>query len=727
MIITLNKIGVTTLIILFWTKLASADMALTESQTDSLKCNKASCYVESAGSFLLTAKINSTVFENNGIFLEDITDQTTLSIQIGDYIITKFLGQANKYKLTKSSVTASWIESQNVCTSFACDKTKPFTFTTLTVNGRISGTSTISISGKNLSTETKNGSQIYGSKILAELCKSSKIGATFSKPATISVNGIDLTTILTGSCKQQSKAVKKLGVSYNLTSAKTTSKAPISINALAQTTLINFAGSYEGTYSGTDNGTVTATIANDGTISGTGNSAIDSSYQFAITGHVDASGNVSLIGSGSAGTATFTGNISQGMFSGTWSGEGVDQGAFQLSKLNSKPTIISGVVSISPVANSNVTVYSIVNGSKGIALGTGTTDAQGQYSIQAGFYTGPVLVEAINGSYTDPATGNTKQLKSILRSATVSANGSTIVNITPLSEATVFNASNASDGLVIANITNSILNATNLLGFDPITTQPIDPTQALPQSATKSSLIYAGQLGTVSQYLAENTAKTLPLAIADFADVFKLGNFNINPYITAAANNYGANDLNINGITSNFANGNNMMATCSHVLWCTGPTYLPLCSSKPVTKCVDPNNVVVNGICVVSNSTPITPATTLTKQWTGSWKITFPGRANPSCLFNDGGVMTMNITQNGNSFSGSVIAEGMEARRHSTCELVSVFSGNGTVSGTISGESVTFSMDPDGVTFTGSGTISGGIFTGSLIKSSGGSGTFNLH
>jgi len=135
------------------------------------------------------------------------------------------------------------------------------------------------------------------------------------------------------------------------------------------------------------------------------------------------------------------------------------------------------------------------------------------------------------------------------------------------------------------------------------------------------------------------------------------------------------------------------------------------------------------GACIVSMNTSQTAtatfATPITGNWTGPWS--WSGPASNGCPASDGGTLTMALTQSGSSFSGSINAEGIELLDDSTCEITSVDGYSGSISGTISGTTATYSFTLDGIqlTFSGTATISGNSFTAtSLTRVTGGSGSF---
>src|SRR5690349_13250287 len=104
-------------------------------------------------------------------------------------------------------------------------------------------------------------------------------------------------------------------------------------------------------------------------------------------------------------------------------------------------TIISGVAAKGILYPGKVSIYKIKSdGSKdttfGGLLASGIpTNSRGEYIVNLGTYTGPVLVEA-SGDYTDEATGETKSIPETdpLRAALANATGTVNVSVTPLTE-----------------------------------------------------------------------------------------------------------------------------------------------------------------------------------------------------------------------------------------------------------------------------------------------------
>ena len=67
--------------------------------------------------------------------------------------------------------------------------------------------------------------------------------------------------------------------------------------------------------------------------------------------------------------------------------------------------VISGVASKGPLNGATVCAYAITaSGAQGAQIGNcATTDAVGNYKIDFGSYTGPVLFQATSGTYVDEA------------------------------------------------------------------------------------------------------------------------------------------------------------------------------------------------------------------------------------------------------------------------------------------------------------------------------------
>jgi hypothetical protein len=506
--------------------------------------------------------------------------------------------------------------------------------------------------------------------------------------------------------------------------------------ALVTAPVFSFVGEYTGSYTGDDKGQFSAKIGNDGNITGTGKSTLEN-IDFSISGKIAPGGGVTMqigVGNTSYG-ATFKGeiNLVTGAMTGTWTNlQFAESGTFA-GQLNKPQSTLSGVVAISPVANSTITVYSVINGQKGTPIASATSDSTGAYRVSLGTYSGLVLLEAIGGNYTDPASGVRLTLGVPLRSVATVAQGNTVAIISPVTELITKNTERASTGITQSSFMAAAGVVTNKLGTDPTVTIPADLTKGIQSDATRAGVTHAALIGTMSQYSTDNPNKPVPIVIEDFAAIFR-DLSNINPMVISAENNYIANARNVLGLSSNFAPGS--LATCTYSLMCSTQTQLPLCQRpKPSNiTCLDPSRVLQNGVCVIPNKVPVdTSVKSLTKTWVGPWDWTGP-TALYGCPVEDGGVLTARITQTGNTFSGTLTTDGTPGIKsaNSSCKITETrLSSTGSLQGKINGDIVEFSMSINGNTtvlkFNGTGTLSNGVFSGKFVRSTGGNGSFNLH
>lgn len=179
-------------------------------------------------------------------------------------------------------------------------------------------------------------------------------------------------------------------------------------------------------------------------------------------------------------------------------------------------TSVSGVASKGPLNGAQVCAFAVTDGAKGAAIGTcATTDANGNYTIDLGTHTGPVLFEATGGSYTDEATGAPTTLVTPLHNVVANpGSGAITVAVTPLTELAYQIANAGSGGLTTTNIQNAVGSVQTNFGVDDITaTQPVDALN-VPGNATAAQKAYALALATVSQYLnAQPSGTTLAQAL----------------------------------------------------------------------------------------------------------------------------------------------------------------------------------------------------------------------
>jgi hypothetical protein len=146
-------------------------------------------------------------------------------------------------------------------------------------------------------------------------------------------------------------------------------------------------------------------------------------------------------------------------------------------------TEISGVATKGPIDAGMITVYALnSDGTRGSILATGTTGADGAFSVDIGSYTGAVSVAVTGGSYVDEATGDTvvlgtgDELEALLAEA---AEG-TSVGVTALTTiAAVRAGQDAANGLetAIAAANKDVADAFGLTGVDIASVIPSNLTQ----------------------------------------------------------------------------------------------------------------------------------------------------------------------------------------------------------------------------------------------------------
>ena len=113
-------------------------------------------------------------------------------------------------------------------------------------------------------------------------------------------------------------------------------------------------------------------------------------------------------------------------------------GTSQLTPSSTDKTVITGMASKGPIKNGTVEVFAIENGVEGtVPLNKPgqTTDAAGNFSIDIGSHTGPVVVK-VSGSFTDEVSPTTTvTLKTPLRAVlSDTTTGTNTVAVTPLTE-----------------------------------------------------------------------------------------------------------------------------------------------------------------------------------------------------------------------------------------------------------------------------------------------------
>ena len=168
---------------------------------------------------------------------------------------------------------------------------------------------------------------------------------------------------------------------------------------------------------------------------------------------------------------------------------------------------ISGTAVKGPVNGGTVTAYRInSNGTRGTQIGTSMTDAQGNFSMQVGDYSGAVMLQLSGGQYRDEATDRLMNMdQNTVMTALIPdmASGEMIGNIeiTPLTSMAQEWAQNMAGGMTQANITLANRNMGQYFDVgDILTTRPMDPlVQDSGAGANQEQRNYGMTLAAMSQ------------------------------------------------------------------------------------------------------------------------------------------------------------------------------------------------------------------------------------
>lgn len=168
---------------------------------------------------------------------------------------------------------------------------------------------------------------------------------------------------------------------------------------------------------------------------------------------------------------------------------------------------IGGTLVKGPVRGAHVAAYALAGGAMGAQLGTATTDAAGNFTIAVGDHSGPVMLQASGGSYTDEATGAAMPMLAgdVMTAALPSMEaGGTIagVQVTPVTSMAQARARAMTGGMTPANVaTANAAMGTYFSVGDILHTAPMDPlTAGSGAGATQDARNYGMALAAMSQY-----------------------------------------------------------------------------------------------------------------------------------------------------------------------------------------------------------------------------------
>ncbi|MBK6599956.1 MAG: hypothetical protein IPG25_19535 [Proteobacteria bacterium] len=200
-----------------------------------------------------------------------------------------------------------------------------------------------------------------------------------------------------------------------------------------------------------------------------------------------------------------------------------------------------------------VQAYAISNGATGAQLASTATDAQGNFILPIGSYTGPVMLQMVGATYTDVATGRmmtlgasdtlTMVMPTVASGATTSG-----VWVTPLTAMAQARAQAMGGGMIEVNIMAANTAVGNyFMAPDILHTQPMNP--SAPGSAamaTQDMKNYGAVIGAMSQFakgLTMPTAYSFVTAMMnDAADGMMDGKANGSPIACVDGHHDGPDD-----------------------------------------------------------------------------------------------------------------------------------------------------------------------------------------
>ena len=191
--------------------------------------------------------------------------------------------------------------------------------------------------------------------------------------------------------------------------------------------------------------------------------------------------------------------------------------------------IISGAVIKGPTANATVSAYAVAGGQIGAAIGSATTDGNGNFTLPIGSYSGPLVLQASAGTFRDEATGTLMTMASgdVMTAALLSvASGAAVsgIHVTPLTSMAQTRALQMTGGMTDANIAAANTAMGNYFSIsDILRVAPMNP--LLPGSgatASPDARNYGMTLAATSQYAASigmtNTSALVTAMMNDASD-----------------------------------------------------------------------------------------------------------------------------------------------------------------------------------------------------------------
>jgi hypothetical protein len=190
--------------------------------------------------------------------------------------------------------------------------------------------------------------------------------------------------------------------------------------------------------------------------------------------------------------------------------------------------VIGGTVTKGPMNNATVVAYGIGNGQVGTPIATATTDANGNFTMSVGSYTGPVMLQVSGGSYIDEARGvaismSPGDVMTAVMPTIAAGAARSDIQVTPVTAMAQALASQMSGGMTDANI--AAANAAMGRFFsvsDILHTRPMNPlVPGAGAGASPDARNYGLILAAMCQYAKDlNIANSTTIVSAMMGDAF---------------------------------------------------------------------------------------------------------------------------------------------------------------------------------------------------------------
>ncbi|MBF0227537.1 MAG: bifunctional metallophosphatase/5'-nucleotidase [Desulfobacterales bacterium] len=186
-----------------------------------------------------------------------------------------------------------------------------------------------------------------------------------------------------------------------------------------------------------------------------------------------------------------------------------------------------------PVYNADVSIFKLSDGKiVETAIGEGTTGLDGKFSIDIGYYKGPLLIKVEGGKYVNTQTMSEMPLLKPLRAVVVNLTGNENIPVNDITDLAVDTAFSEPNGLTAVRINESNKQVSILLGSDGskdlITTiMPLNPTKEASQdSSIKNYSALIGAFAYIPEGTTQNSFSAVRTALSSALITFSESSYN---------------------------------------------------------------------------------------------------------------------------------------------------------------------------------------------------------